>query len=70
VPGKKAKSFEQVYCRTMFFEKVETILIDGVKYILTNAAQVELWTCKTKIVDIYLALDTSMWEVQCNQDNW
>lgn len=54
----------------MFFEKVENILIDGVKYVLSNAAQVELWTCKTKIVDIYNALDTEMWEVSCNQDNW
>lgn len=54
----------------MFFEKVENIFIDGVKYILSNAAQVELWTCKTKIVDIYNALDTEMWDMQCNQDNW
>lgn len=36
VPGKKAKSYEQQYCRTMFFDKVEKITIDGKTYEITN----------------------------------
>jgi len=38
VPGKKAKSYEQKYVRTMFFEKVEHKTIDGTKYEIPNAA--------------------------------
>jgi hypothetical protein len=38
VPGRKAKAYEQQYIRTMFFEKVEHITMDGVNYVLSNAA--------------------------------
>jgi hypothetical protein len=41
----------------MFFEKVEHISIDGTMYPLTNAAQVELWVCKSSIIDIFNYLD-------------
>ena len=41
----------------MFFEKVETYSIDGTNYIITNAAQVEMWVCKCSIVDIFNFLD-------------
>ena len=41
----------------MFFEKCEHFTIDGTMYNLSNAAQVELWTCKSAIVDIFNFLD-------------
>ena len=41
----------------MFFEKVEFTTIDGTMYPLSNDAQVELWNCKTAIVDIFNKLD-------------
>lgn len=42
----------------MFFAKVETIKIDGTLYEISNGAQVEMWTCKSAIVDIYNELDS------------
>ena len=63
-------AYEQQYCRTMFFEKCEFMFIDGVKYPISNAAQVELWTCKSKIVEIYNTLDAGMMDMQCSKDNW
>jgi hypothetical protein len=72
VPGRKAKGkyycliltvYEQQYCRTMFFEKVEKKQIDGVWYDITNNTQVEIWNCKSKIVEIFNYLDPGMMEM-------
>ena len=41
----------------MFFEKCEQKKIDGVLYEISNPAQVEMWTCKSALVDIYNELD-------------
>lgn len=54
----------------MFFEKVETISIDGVNYIISNAAQVEMWTCKSAIVDIYNFLDDDNIEMNRTADTY
>ena len=54
----------------MFLEKCEKKTIDGVTFDITNATQVELWTCKSKIVEIYLYLDPSMMEMQLTQDTY
>jgi hypothetical protein len=59
-PGKKAKSYEQQYCRTMFFEKCEKFAIDGRTFEITNNTQVEIWRCKEKLVDIYNYFDPDM----------
>ena len=57
VPGRKAKAYEQQYCRTMFFEKKEEVTIDGSKYQISNGAMVELFNCKSSVVDILNFLD-------------
>ena len=57
VPGRKAKAYEQQYCRTMFFEKKEEVTIDGSKYQISNGAMVELFNCKSSVVDIFNFLD-------------
>ena len=36
VPGRKAKSYEQMYVRTMMFEKKEKVVIDGITYDISN----------------------------------
>ncbi len=38
--------YEQQYIRTMFFSKVEKIVIDGIPFEITNGTQVEIWNCK------------------------
>jgi hypothetical protein len=70
VPGRKAKAYEQKYCRTMFFEKVEFISIDGTMYLISNPAQVEMWVCKTSIVDIYNYMDPDTVENDRSVDNY
>jgi hypothetical protein len=57
VPGRKAKAYEQQFVRTMFFEKKEAVNIDGNNYPISTGAGVELWTCKSSIVDIFNYLD-------------
>ena len=41
----------------MFQEKKESVDIDGVNYVISNAAMVEMWNCKESLVDIYNFLD-------------
>ena len=57
VPGRKAKAYEQQYVRTMFFDKVETVTIDGNFHELSNAAKFETYNCKNALVEIYNYLD-------------
>jgi hypothetical protein len=54
----------------MFLEKCEKKSIDGVTYEITNATQVEMWNCKTKIVDIFIYLDPEMMEMQVKPDTY
>jgi len=54
----------------MFFEKCEKFSIDGVQYEISNSTQVELWNCKSKIVEIYIYLDDGMMQMQLNQDSY
>ena len=54
----------------MFFEKVETLSIDGTNYIISNAAQVEMWVCKCALVDIYNFLDSGTVEMDRNVDTY
>lgn len=66
VPGRKAKAYEQMYVRTMFFEKCESIMIDGSEYIISNSAMVDMWNCKEGIVTIYNYLDDGTMEMELN----
>lgn len=70
VPGRKAKSYEQMYCRTMFFEKCETIKIDGTSYDISNGAQVDMWNCKGAICEIYAFLDAGTVDMNCAFDTY
>ena len=65
-----AIGYEQQYCRTMFLEKCEKKSIDGVTYEITNSTQVEMWNCKSKLVEIYNTLDPSMMEMQVTSDSY
>ena len=57
VPGKKAKSYEQIFVRTMFFDKVETVKIDGIFHELSNNAKFETYNCKAALVELYNYMD-------------
>lgn len=80
VPGMKVKSkigvlimilgYEQMYLRTMFLEKCEKKFIDGVTYEITNGTQVEMWNCKSKLVEIFNFLDPGMMEMQLQADSY
>jgi hypothetical protein len=61
VPGKKAKSYEQQYVRTMFFENVEKMMIDGTEYEIPNSCKVDMVKCKEKLFDISMFFD-NQWE--------
>jgi hypothetical protein len=57
----------------MFFEKVQQDgkkFIDGVTYIISNNSQVEIWNCKSKIVEIYNYLDPGMMEMQLTHETY
>lgn len=56
--------------RTMFLEKCEKKTIDGVLYDITNAVSVELFNCKSAIVDIFNYLDPSMMEMQLTAESY
>jgi hypothetical protein len=42
----KAKSYEQMYMRTMFFDKCEKKTIDGHTYEISNGSNVDMSNCK------------------------
>lgn len=62
--------YEQQYVRTMFLEKCEKKTIDGVTYEITNNTQVEMWNCKSKLVELYNTLDPSMMEMQVTHETY
>ena len=70
VPGRKAKSYEQQYIRTMFLEKCEKITIDGKTYEISNPTQVEIWNCKGKLCEIFQRFDDGTMEMQCNPETY
>jgi hypothetical protein len=41
----------------MFFEKCETIHIDGTEYVISNSAMVDMWNCKENLVEVFNVLD-------------
>lgn len=59
-----------MYCRTMFLEKCEKKTIDGVTYEITNNTQVEMWNCKSKLVEIFNYLDPGMMDMQLQPDTY
>lgn len=59
-----------MYVRTMFLEKGEKKLIDGITYDISNNTQVEIWNCKQRIVDIFNYLDPSMMEMQLTHETY
>lgn len=54
----------------MFLEKCEKKTIDGITYEISNSTQVEMWNCKSKIVEIFNYLDPGMMEMQLNVDTY
>lgn len=62
--------YEQQYVRTMFLEKCEKKTIDGVTYDITNATQVEIWNCKSKIVEIFNYIEPSMMDMTLTFDTY
>lgn len=51
-------------------EKCEKKSIDGVTYEITNSTQVEIWNCKSKIVEIFNYTDPSMMEMNLTHENY
>lgn len=52
VPGRKAKSYDQIIIRTMFFERCSDtgiFIVDGIKYEVSNAANIDHFNCKQAI---------------------
>ena len=47
---KKSKKYEQVYFRTMFFPREDTIVIDGVTHKIQNHIKVDTWNSKEMII--------------------
>ena len=48
----------------MYFQKCELIKIDGVEYIVSNAAQVDFYSCKTNLFELWnLIKDVQDWDV-------
>jgi hypothetical protein len=47
----------------MFFEKCETLQIDGHEYVISNGAMVDMWNCKESLVEIYNYLDDGTMEM-------
>ena len=54
----------------MFFQKVESITIDGIPFTLTMEAKVELWNCKEALVNIYNKVEDSLMEMELNETNY
>jgi len=54
----------------MFLEKCEKKAIDGTTYEISNNTQVEIWNCKTKIVEIFNCLDPGMFEMSITPDTY
>jgi len=42
-----------MYMRTMYFEKKEFVIIDGIRYDISNAVQVDMFNCKSAIVEVW-----------------
>jgi len=52
----------------MFFDKCESINIDGKVYEISNGAMVDMWNCKENIVEVYNFLDPGMMELNLDKD--
>ena len=70
VPGRKAKLYEQMYVRTMFFEKCESLNIDGKVYDISNGAMVDMWNCKEACVGIYNMLESGTMDMECTFETY
>lgn len=46
----KSKKYDQMFFRTMFFPRVESVTIDGVKHEIPNHIRVDTWNSKSLIV--------------------
>jgi len=68
VPGRKAKSYEQKYFRTIFFTKNQEKTIDGTTFVLTNDTKVHIWNSKQAIANIEILLDPEMMDTSRTQD--
>ena len=57
---KKSKGYEQNILRTMFFKRVEELVIDGHKYIVSNAALFDHFKCKELIIGLWAHINKEM----------
>lgn len=48
-----ALAYEQRVIRTMFFERCETIKIDGKPYDISNNSNIDHFNCKLKLCEIF-----------------
>ena len=54
----------------MFLEKCEKKIIDGVTYDITNNTSVDIWNCKSILVEIFNTLDPSMFDIKVTPDTY
>ena len=74
VPGRKAKSYEQQYVRTMIFDKIDAshphYTIDGIKYDLTSVAVIDTFKYKGFLCEIYDFVDPDAMEMSCTFESY
>lgn len=54
----------------MFYEKCEKTVIDGVTYDISNTTQVEIWNCKSAVVEIWNHFDQGLFEMKCTVEEY
>ena len=71
VQGRKGKLYEQAMIRTMFWKRTgdETFTQNGVKYIISNAANQDTYACRGLIYEIWQLLSADRIE-ELNFDNY
>ena len=57
--------YDQKFVRTMFFEKVETIMIDGQFFEISTGARYETYTAKEAMTEVYNYLDPERVRDEC-----
>ncbi len=59
-----------MYVRTMFFDKCEKIVIDGVTYDITMGTSAEIWNCKEKLVEIFNVFENDALEMNLDETKY
>ena len=69
---RKAKQYEQKFVRTMYFLRLEedTTIIDGVTYKVSAESNVNNFTCRDNLFQVYYLFDDSTFDMRVNQDDY